>query len=44
MLGWFDGDHKEFDASVVISSIQAANVPANLKQLQEQNFESPHLR
>jgi ATP-dependent helicase IRC3 len=38
-VGLVDADHKEFGLPVVVSSIQAASVPANLKKLQEQNFQ-----
>ncbi|HLY68385.1 MAG TPA: DEAD/DEAH box helicase [Puia sp.] len=38
-IGRVDGDHKKFDKEVVICSIQAAAVPANLEKLLEQNFD-----
>lgn len=37
--GYVDGDHKEFNAQVVIASTQSACVDKNLKQLKAQDFD-----
>lgn len=37
-VGIVDGDNKEFNAHIVISSVQSASVTANLQKLKEQNF------
>lgn len=37
-IGFVDGDRKEFNAQVVIASIQSARVDANLEQLVKRNF------
>ena len=38
-IGIINSNSKEFNKKVVISSIQSARIPENLKQLQEQEFE-----
>lgn len=37
-VGIVDAEHKEFNRQIVVSSIQSARKPANLKRLQEQGF------
>lgn len=37
-VGLVNATHKEFDSPVVVSSIQSARKPENLKQLQQQGF------
>ncbi len=39
-VGLVDQDHKEFDKQIVVSSIQSAVIPNNLKQLMQQGFQS----